>query len=118
MNPFMHLRLENIELWGQNDLDGYICKSIRQETRDVPSRTLSQFLGCEVLLVLKGPRPRPCSPTTDFPSLSANTFYQDGYPLLVASEESLIAVQERLRGEVGKQGVAARWSSDDLVMER
>ncbi|PAV22641.1 cysteine ase [Pyrrhoderma noxium] len=111
-------RLENIELWGQNDLDGYICQSIRQETRDVPSRTLSQFLGCEVLLVLKGPRPRSCSPTTDFPSLSANTFYQDGYPLLVASEESLIAVQERLRGEVGKQGVAARWSSDDLVMER
>lgn len=111
-------RLENIQLWGHNDLDGYICQSICQEDRNSPSLTLSQFLGCEVFLVLKGPRPRSCFPTTDFPSLTAKTYYQDGYPLLVASEESLCAVQERMRSEVGKQGVAGRWSSDDLVMER
>lgn len=44
--------------------------------------------------------------------------YQDGYPLLVASEESLRAVQERIRGEVGLQGVEERWREGDLVMER
>lgn len=44
--------------------------------------------------------------------------YQDGYPLLIASEESLVSLQERMRGEVGKQGVSDRWSEDQLVMER
>lgn len=44
--------------------------------------------------------------------------YQDGYPILLASEESLLSVQEKLRKEVGNQGVADRWFEDDLVMER
>ena len=66
----------------------------------------------------KGAHPRPCDPTTDFPQLEATAHYQDAYPLLVASEESLGAVKERLRSEVGNQGVADRWKEDDLVMER
>ncbi|KAH8119736.1 hypothetical protein DFH11DRAFT_1685253 [Phellopilus nigrolimitatus] len=111
-------RIEDIKLWGRKDIDGYICQSVDPEDREAPTRILTRFFGRAVLLVLKGPRPRPCAPTLAFPELKATAVYQDGYPLLVTSEESLCAVKDRLRGEVGKQGVADRWSEDDLVMER
>jgi uncharacterized protein YcbX len=79
---------------------------------------MSRFLKRDVYLVRKGPRPRPCAPTLDFPNLEATFHYQDGYPLLVCSEESLRAVQERTRVQVGVQGVDERWKKDELVMER
>jgi len=85
---------------------------------DAPTRILSRYFGRDVLLVFKGPRPRPCQPTSEFPDLQATAVYQDGYPLLVASEESLLAIQERVKGEVGVQGVEDRWKNDELVMER
>ncbi|KAI5119725.1 hypothetical protein M0805_001438 [Coniferiporia weirii] len=111
-------RIEDIELWGRYDIDGYICQSLNAEDREAPTKILTRFLERDVFLVLKGPRARPCKPTYEFPVLEASARYQDGYPLLVVSEESLQAVQERLRGEVGIQGVADRWSEDNLVMER
>ena len=111
-------RVEDVELWGRSDIDGYICQSVNAEDRDAPTRILSRYLSKDVLLVVKGPRPRPSPPTHDFPDLKATTFYQDGYPLLVASEESLVDVESHLRCEVGNQGVADRWRSDNLVMER
>ena len=115
--------MDDVELWGQDDIDGYICESVSSSSsssnsKNVPSETLSRFLARDVYLVLKGARPRPCDPTLDFPQLEASANYQDGYPLLVASEESLGAVQTRMRSEVGNQGVAERWKEDDLVMER
>ncbi|KAL5494819.1 hypothetical protein ACEPAI_281 [Sanghuangporus weigelae] len=111
-------KVEDVELWGRNDIDGYICQPVDAEDHDAPTRMLSQYFGKDVLLVFKGPRPRPAPPTHDFPDLKATTLYQDGYPLLVTSEESLKDVESHLRGEVGNQGVADRWSSDNLVMER
>lgn len=114
----MTSRFQDIKLWGRDDIDGYICQAIGIDEHDHPAKILSQYLGRDVLLVMKGPKPRPCPPTTAFPDLKATSLYQDGYPLLVASEESLISVQERLRQEVGKQGVADRWADEDLVMER
>lgn len=107
-----------MSLWGQHDIDGHVCQSIDDVRGNVPSRTLSHYFGRDVLLIVKGRKARTCRPTHEFPSLSASTNYQDGYPLLVASEESLLAVQDGMRGEVGKQGVADRWKDDDLEMER
>lgn len=88
---------------------------------------LSAFLGRAVHLVYKGPRPRPCPPTYEFPALNATAVYQDGFPLLVASEESLAAVQDRVRacaadggksrGGVGL-GVQEKWREEELAMER
>lgn len=113
-------RLEDISLWGRTDLDGYICQAINEtsSSNTVPSVTISKFLKREVLLVRKGPRPRPCRPTPSFPDLDATFHYQDGYPLLVCSEESLLALREQIQGQVGVQGVDERWKKDELVMER
>ena len=105
---------------GRGDLDGYICQATdaNSSTNNIPSATVSRFLKRDVLLVRKGPRPRPCKPTPSFPDLTATFHYQDGYPLLVCSEESLHSVQERLQGQIGVQGVDGRWKKDELVMER
>lgn len=116
--PSRSHRLGDIKLWASTDIDSYICQDLNSPERDFPTKVMSRFFNRAVHLVCKGPRPRACPPTTDFPELQATTCYQDGYPLLVASEESLEAVQERVRGEVGKQGVADRWKEDELVMER
>lgn len=111
-------RFQDIELWERDDIDGYVCQAIGLDELDYPAKILSRYLGRDVLLVMKGPKPRPCSATSAFPDLKATSMYQDGYPILLASEESLLSVQEKLRKEVGNQGVADRWSEDDLVMER
>lgn len=53
-----------------------------------PSEILSNFLGVSVLLVRKGPKPRWCKPTPDFPDLSGAAIkFQDGYPVLLLSHE-------------------------------
>ena len=75
-------------------------------------------MGFPVLLVMKGPRLRICPPTQRFPNLDAPSYFQDGYPLLVVSEESVAAVQEQIRGMVGVQGVEEKWSNDILQVER
>jgi len=111
-------KLDDIKLWGNNAIDGFVCQSSDSKEWNLPSKVMTRFFGKDVLLVCKGPRPRPCPPTTDFPNLKASTMYQDGYPILVASEESLAAVQQRIKGQTGQQGVAERWKEDELVMER
>lgn len=109
-----------MSLWGQHDIDGHICQSVDDADSEgnVPASTLSRYFGSAVLLIVKGRKARPCAPTHEFPLLQANTHYQDGYPLLIASEESLIAVQNRMRQEVGRQGVEDRWKVDKLEIER
>ena len=61
---------------------------------------------------------RICPPTTRFPKLDAPSYFQDGFPLLLVSEESVGAVQERIRDMVGMQGVSAKWAEEELKVER
>lgn len=68
--------------------------------------------------MFKGPRARTCVPTLDFPNLDANLHYQDGYPLLILSEESVEAAEREVRDYVGVQGVEEKWKDDKLVVER
>ena len=97
----------------------HICQSKHPEADPhAPSRELSKYFGKDVHLIYKGPRPRPCEPTLDFPELAATAVFQDGYPLLVASEESLRSIQARIRGQIGVQGVEDRWAMEDLEITR
>lgn len=111
--------LADVKLWGREDIDGHICRTVNDNGGgDIPSRTLSEYFRREVLLVAKGQKARPCRPTFEFPTLKATAKYQDGYPLLIANEESLVSVQKRIRLEVARQCVSDRWEEEDLVMER
>ncbi|KAG2136504.1 uncharacterized protein EDB93DRAFT_1242371 [Suillus bovinus] len=105
----------DISLWGKNDIEGYVCQT---NTGRSPSEILSQYMGLSVHLAVKGPRPRTCPPTVRFPDLDAPSYFQDSYPLLVVSEESVAAVEKLIQGMVGMQGIEEKWSSDTLQVER
>ncbi|GBE77201.1 hypothetical protein SCP_0100730 [Sparassis crispa] len=115
--------IEN-SLWG-TIIDGYICQSLPPSTLS-PSTILSTYFGRPVHLVMKGPQPRECAPTLGVPGLQATTLFQDGFPLLIASEESLQRLQERIHTaavkspeEVHIGGLDhARWRDGELPMER
>jgi uncharacterized protein YcbX len=99
-----------------------------------PSELISQFLGVPVLLVQKGPIRRAVDSTSVFPSLDGEAQFQDGYPLFVASEESLADLRCYVRraaavmeGEVKEDKVhwrvgkldGKKWKdADQLRMER
>jgi hypothetical protein len=59
-----------------------------------------------------------CLPTTAFPELKATVSYQDAYPLLILSEESVKEVERRVKDYVGVQGIDERWKDQSLVIER
>jgi uncharacterized protein YcbX len=99
------------------EMDGFVSQSL-SDTPDAPSSVLSKYLGRPAHLAYKGPRPRPCSPTIAFPELNTTVSYQDGYPLLFLSEESVTAVETQVRGYVGVQGVGDKWETEPLVIER
>jgi uncharacterized protein YcbX len=99
-------------------VDGYICGKSARTNSETPSSILSKYLGRPVHLSYKGPRPRICHPTQIFPALEASISYQDGYPLLFLSEESVEEVERQLRGHVGTQGIEERWKKDKLAIER
>lgn len=109
------LSVDDVGLWDQKDIQGYICET---GTGRSPSTILSEYIGYAVYLVVKGPRVRICPPTLRFPNLDAPSYFQDGYPLLLLSEESMGAVQERIRGMVGVQGVSDKWAEEELEVER
>jgi len=75
-------------------------------------------------LVMKGPETRECPPSLAFPELKASSVFQDAYPLLVTSEESLAAVGEAIRSAArNEQGVIGglnqdRWKVGEVEMER
>ena len=125
----------------------FFADSYERERREPsPSQVLSDYLDRDVYLVMKGPTRRTSPPTASFPELRANvrfqvctsSFYaqlvsqatrcaQDCYPLLVASEESLDAVEMAVHRaascgptEGGKIGGIdrGRWYDGDLEMER
>ncbi|CCA71324.1 hypothetical protein PIIN_05263 [Serendipita indica DSM 11827] len=114
-------RLDDIQIWSHTT-DGYICESLEQGGLD-PSGALSKYLERDVLLIRKGPTTRHLKPTAAFPALQGSAVFQDGYPILVASEESLVDVQTKLSlsaaGVEGWKinGVAGEWTGE-LVMER
>jgi hypothetical protein len=107
-------RLSDIAVWSWDSLDAHVCPSIRP-SHSSPSELLSSFLGRPVLLVLKGSKPRLCEPTSRAPDLGtperpAPFEFQDGFPLLVASEESLAETAKRVEEAVGNvPGVEAGW---------
>ena len=68
-------RIENCTMFGVYKIDGYICQSLNP-TRPSPSDVLSDYLGKDAHLVMKGPRTRVCLPTPTFPELKANHVFQ------------------------------------------
>ncbi|KAJ3786693.1 hypothetical protein GGU10DRAFT_427236 [Lentinula aff. detonsa] len=109
-------RLSDIALW-RHEVDGFVCEN-QSSTGRSPSTILSEYFGRPVHLTVKGNKPRPCDPTVSFPNLKATALYQDGYPLLVLSEESIDVLHEEIRSRVGTQGIADEWSSQEFVIER
>lgn len=101
-------------MWG-NEIDGFICESTFGRS---PSKIMSDYFGRPVHLIVKGNTPRPCHPTDTFPELKATTCYQDGYPLLVLSEESIDVLHDEIRARVGTQGIEDKWSKQEFVIER
>lgn len=61
---------------------------------------------------------RKCPPTLRFPELDASAYYQDVFPLLLVSEESVGAIQKRIRDMVGTQGISDKWAEEELAVER
>ncbi|CCM01440.1 uncharacterized protein FIBRA_03492 [Fibroporia radiculosa] len=105
-------------------MDGYVSQSISSPPH-TPTKTLSEYFGKPVHLLMKGPTPRECVPTSAFPDLKATALYTDGYPLHVASEESLAEFQRVVQGFASKGQDAAiggldheRWSKGAVEMER
>ena len=62
-------------MFGTYKIDGYICQPL-SPTDSSPSDVLSEYLGKSVHLMMKGPAPRSCPPTLDFPDLQAESVYQ------------------------------------------
>lgn len=105
-------------------IDGYICQAV-DPTSPSPSEVLSKYFSRPVHLVMKGPRRRECEATQTFPDLNASVLFQDGFPLLVASDESLENVGDEINrwasGEVdGKTigGINDLWKTSRLPIER
>lgn len=106
-------------------LDAYVAQSCSPtDSANSPSALLSSYLGRDVLLLLKGPKRRTAQPTSTHPDLDASVRFQDGFPLLLATTESLAAVQEKIRlsasgdedWKVG--GISPQWQTEEFVMER
>lgn len=105
-------------------IDGYICQAV-DHTSPSPSEVLSGYLGRPVHLVMKGPTSRACDATQTFPDLIANALFQDGFPLLIASDESTEEVGDVInrwaRGEVDGQtigGIDDLWKTTRFPIER
>ena len=105
------------------DLDGYIVESLPGQAN--ASAALSAFLNRPVHLVIKGPTPRLAEPTPTHPELGkagdgTTVLFQDGYPLLVASEEAVREVETMTR-RLANEGVARvdpKWRSERLEIRR
>lgn len=112
-------------MWASK-MDAYVCQSLTPGAPS-PSDVLSWYTGRDVYLAMKGPTPRPCPPTLAFPGLQSTAVFQDGYPVLVASEESLAAVSRAIQhaatigpDEPGKIGAMdrERWKDGKIEIER
>ena len=106
-------------------VQGLVCASLDPSGR-TPSAILSDYFGRPVHLVVKGPQRRACPPTHAFPDLAASSVFQDAYPFLVASEESLGAVgrvvgafacDDAPENKVGGLD-RAKWRDGEVTIER
>jgi len=117
-NFFWQPRLKDIIIWpGYDPLDGYICQSPVKGAPS-PSEILSKYIGKPVHLTYKGPLPRAVDATYDFPDLKADAFFQDMYPMLLLSEESMEVINKETRPLVGTQNIHERWEDEKLTVER
>lgn len=98
-------------------MDGFICE-IEGSSGRSPSAILSEYFERPVHLAVKGNKPRPCDATDLYPSLKATAWYQDLYPLLVLSEESIDVLHKEIRSRVGTQGIEDQWSTQEFQIER
>jgi hypothetical protein len=111
-------------VWASTGLDAYVVESHPLDSTNSPSKLFSSYLGRDVLLVLKGPKPRPAVPTSTHPDLDVGYRFQDGFPLLVATTESLTAVQDKVRLSAAGEdkwkvgGITSHWQTNELVIER
>ena len=96
-------------------MDAFIARSANGPD---PSTVLTQYFGRPVHLVYKGPRPRVIDATEAFPQLEATAKYQDMYPLLVLSEESIGPIDQEVKQRVGTQGIDESWKDGGVVIER
>lgn len=111
--------LDEFKVWASdpNYIDGYICENI-VSTGPSPSAVISKYFGKPMYLIYKGSIPRAIKPTTNFPSLTGAAALQDGYPLLVLSEESTTMVEQELSGHIGTQGINEIWRTNKVAIER
>jgi uncharacterized protein YcbX len=116
-DAFIFIRIEKVMMW-HVPFDAYICEALASLPSRSPSAILSSYFGRPVLLVYKGAQARFCDPTATHPKLEAKAVFQDCYPLMVLSQESIPRIEEELRGHVGQQGIDERWKTESLVIER
>lgn len=117
-------RIDNCSLFKVVEIDGYICQTLHP-TSPSPSEVLSKYFDRPVHLMMKGPKRRVCNPTQTFPDLDASAVYQDGFPLLVTSDESLEQVGDEINrwagGEVDGENIGAiddLWKTSRVPIER
>jgi hypothetical protein len=117
-------RADDCFMFKKIQVDGYICEPL-DPTWPSPSEILSEYIGRPVHLVMKGPKRRACNVTRTFPDLVASAVFQDGFPLLVVSEESLEKVGDEINlwanGEVNGEsieGIDGAWKKNRVAIER
>jgi len=120
----LRYRIDGCTMFKIVKVDGYICQALHPASPS-PSQVLSKYFGQPVHLVMKGPKRRACGKTRTCPDLDASVVYQDGFPLLVVSEESLEKVGNEVNrwasGEVGGESIGAiddLWKTSRVPIER
>lgn len=105
-------------------VDGYICQALDPSSPS-PSEVLSKYFDRPVHLVMKGPKRRTCNATRTFPDLDASAVFQDMFPLLVASDESIEKVGDEVNywanGEGDGEsigGIDDSWKTSRVAIER
>lgn len=97
-------RVEDLSVHSVTEIDGFITRpSDLSLPATLVSDTLSTYFNKPVHLAYKGPRLRPARPTLTNPTLSVGVDYHDGYPLLMASNESFGAVRAMIERWVADQ---------------
>ncbi|KAI9067205.1 hypothetical protein FKP32DRAFT_1588842 [Trametes sanguinea] len=121
--------IEDCTMFRTDLVDGYVVSCTidsPEPTPRTPSEILSDYFGRAVHLVMKGPRARACPPTHAFPDLKETAKFQDGYPFLVASEESLGEVRRVVSAFAQDESPEARiggidrdrWKDGGVEIER
>lgn len=98
-------------------LDGYVCEALSAD-KGTASAILSQYFQKPVYLVFKGPRPRPIEATPGFPDLVGTAKYQDMYPMLILSAESMSAIEDELLHQMEGLNIDEEWTTKSIVVER